>query len=101
MQICGRPVARKGEQDVDSDVRTGIELDGGAMAPVMSDLGDPAIGDRYVTTRQIGPDIGLNVVTIGKARQPVGRIWEQPYLIVRLRAGPDEAPMLVRDFEAI
>src|SRR6266705_2106329 len=91
MQACGRLVARMREQDVDRDIGAGIELDGGAMAPVMGDFGDPALDDRYVATRQVGPDIGRNVVTIGEERQPVGPIVEQPDLIVRLRAGPDEA----------
>src|SRR3954466_16220576 len=101
MQACGRLVARMREQDVDRDIGAGIELDGGVMAPVMGDLGDPALDDRYVATRQIGPDIGRNVVTIGEERQPVGPIVEQPDLIVRLRAGPDEAPMLAGDFKAV
>src|SRR2546430_1684657 len=101
MQTCGRLVARMREQDVDRDIGAGIELDGGAMAPVMGDLGDPALDDRYVATREIGPDIGRNVVTIGEERQPVGPIVEQPDLIVRLRAGPDEAPMLAGDFKAV
>src|SRR5687768_573701 len=101
MQACGRLVARMGEQDVDRDIGAGIEIDGGAMAPVMGDLGDPAIDDRYVAARQIGPDIGWNVVTIGEERQPVGPIVEQPDMIVRLRAGPDEAPMLAGDFKAV
>src|SRR5438128_10319193 len=101
MQICGWLAARMGEQDVDRDIGAGIELDGGAMAPAMGDLGDPAVDDRYVATRQIGPDIGRNVVTIGEERQPVGPIVEQPDMIVRLRAGPDEAPMLAGDFKAV
>src|ERR1043166_475693 len=101
MQALGRLVARMREQDVDRDIGAGIELDGGAMAPVMGDLGDPALDDRYVATRQIIPDIGRNVVTIGEERQPVGPIVEQPCLIVRLRAGPDEAPMLAGDFKAV
>src|SRR5829696_1544217 len=92
MQACGRPVARMREQDVDRDIGAGIELDGGVMAPVMGDFDDPAIDDRYVAARQIGPDIGRNVVTIGEERQPVGPIVEQPDRLVRLRAGPDEAP---------
>ena len=89
------------EQDVDRDIGAGIELDGGVMVPVMGDLGDPAIDDRYVAARQIGPDIGRNVVTIGEERQPVGPVVEQPDLIVRLRAGPDEAPMLAGDSKAV
>src|SRR5215213_4218486 len=101
MQACGRLVARMREQDVDRDIGAGIELDGGAMAPVMGDLGDPALDNRYVATRQIGPEFGRNVVTIGEERQPVGPIVEQPDLIVRLRAGPDEAPMLAGDFKAV
>src|SRR4051794_36740242 len=101
MQACGRLVARMGEQDVDRDIAAGIEIDGGDMAPVMGDLGDPAIDDRYVAARQIGPDIGWNVVTIGEERQRVGPIVVQPDIIVRLRAGPDEAPMLAGDFKAV
>src|SRR5437870_4113413 len=101
MQACGRLVARMREQDVDPDIGAGIELDGGVMAPVMGDPGDPAIDDRYVAARQIGPDIGRNVVTIGEERQRVGPIVEQPDRIVRLRAGPDEAPMLAGDFKAV
>src|SRR5437588_2886418 len=101
MEACGRLVARMREQDVDRDIGAGIEIDGGAMAPVMGDLGDPATDDRYVAAREIGPDIGWNVVTIGEEGQPVGPIVEQPDLIVRLRAGPDEAPMLAGDFKAV
>src|SRR4051794_31620176 len=82
-------------------IGAGIELDGGVMAPVMGDPGDPTIDDRYVAARQIGPDIGRNVVTIGEERQRVGPIVEQPDMIVRLRAGPDEAPMLAGDFKAV
>ena len=89
------------EQDVDCDIRVAIEFDGGIMGPVTGDPGDPAINDRYVAARQIGPDIGCNVVTIGEDRQPVGPIVEQPDLIHRLRAGPDETPMLASDFKAI
>src|SRR3954454_4479721 len=101
MQTCGRLVAGNGEQDVNRDIAAGIEIDGGAMALVMRDLGDPAIDDTYVATRQIGPDIGRNVLTIGDDRQSVGPVMEQPGMIVRLRAGPDQAPMLARDFEAV
>src|SRR5216117_361609 len=56
---------------------------------------------RIVAARQIGPDIGWNVVTIGEDSQLVGPIVEQPDLIVRLRARPDEAPMLTCDFKAV
>src|SRR5688572_18830924 len=101
MQACGWLVARMREQDVDRNLGAGIESDGGAMAPVMADFGDPAIDDRYVAARQIGPDIGRNVVTIGEDGQSVGPIVEQPDMIVRLRAGPDEAPMLAGDFKAV
>src|SRR4029434_6233951 len=94
-------VARMREQDVDREIGAGIELDGGLMGPVSGDPGDPAIDDGYVASRQIGPDIGRNVVTIGEERQPVGPIAEQPDLIVRLRAGPDETPMLAGDFKAV
>ena len=68
MQACGRLVARMREQDVDRDIGAAIELDGGVMAPVMGDPGDPAIDDRYVAARQIGLDIGRNVVTGAIAR---------------------------------
>src|SRR6185437_41539 len=101
MQACGRLVARMGEQDVDRDIAAGIEIDGGDMAPAMGDLDDPAIDDRNVSARQIGPDIGRNVVTIGEERQLVGPVVVQPDIIVRLRAGPDEAPMLAGDFKAV
>src|SRR5438445_13563298 len=101
MQACGRLVARMGEQDVDRDIATGIELDCGVMAPAMGDLDDPALEDRYVAARQIGPDSGRNVVTSGEDRQLVGPIVEQPDIVVRLRAGPDEAPMLAGDFKAV
>src|SRR6476660_6590369 len=101
MQACGRLVARMGEQDVDRDTAAGIEIDGGDMALVMGDLDDPAIDDRYVAARQIGLDVGRNVVTIREDSQLVGPIVEQPDRLVRLRAGPDEAPMLAGDFEAV
>src|SRR5439155_24580202 len=65
------------------------------------DPGDPAIDDRYIAARQIGPDIGRNVVTIGEERRRVGPVVEQPDRILRLRAGPDEAPMLAGDFKAV
>ena len=55
MQACGRLVARMREQNVDRDIGAGIDLDGGTMAPVTGDPGDPAIDDRYVATCQIGP----------------------------------------------
>src|SRR5437763_9576621 len=101
MQACGRLVARMGEQDVDRDIAAGIGIDGGDMAPVMGDLDDPAIDDRYVAARQIGLDIRRNVVTIGEDSQLVGPIVEQPDRLVRLRAGPDEAPMLAGHFKAV
>lgn len=101
MQADGGLAARMREQDVDRDIGAGIELDSGVMASVRGDLGDPAVNDRYVAARQIGPDIGRNVVTIGKDRQPVGPIVEQSGLIVRLRSGPDETPMLAGDFKAV
>src|SRR6185503_12779822 len=101
MQAYGRLVARMREQDVDRDIAAGIELDGRVMAPAMGDLDDPAIDDRYFAARQIGPDIGRNVVTSGENRQSVGPVVEQPDLIVRLRAGPDEAPVLAGEFKAV
>src|ERR1051326_3293720 len=90
-----------GEQDVDRDIGASIELDDGAMVPVMGDLGDPTLDDRYVAAGQVGPDIGRNVMTIGEDRQPVGPVLEQPDLIVRLRAGPDETPVLAGEFKAV
>src|SRR5215216_760832 len=101
MQACGRLVARMGEQDVNRDIAAGIEIDGGDTALVMGDLDDPAIDDRYVAVRQIGLDIGRNVVTIGEDSQLVGPIVEQPDRLVRMLAGPDEAPMLAGDFKAV
>lgn len=101
MQACGRLVARMGKQDVDPDIAAGIEIDGGDMALVMADLDDPTIDDRYVAMRQVGLDIRRNVMTISEDSQPVRPIVEQPSGLVRLRAGPDEAPMLVGNFKAI
>src|ERR1044071_9185912 len=101
MQAFGRLVARMGEQDVNRDTAADIEIDGGYVALVMGDLDDAAIDDRYVASRQIGLDIGRNVVTIGEESKLVGPIVEQPDRLVRLRAGPDEAPMLAGDFEAV
>ena len=73
------------EQDIDCDIEAGIELDSGIVVPVTGDPGDPAVDDRCVAARQIGPDFGCDVVTIGKDRQPVGPIAEEPGLILRLR----------------
>src|SRR6185295_11541260 len=101
MQACGRLVARKGEQDVDRDIAASSENDGGGMAAVTGDLADPAFDDRYVAAPQISLDIGWNVVTIGEDSQLVGPIAEQPDRIVRLRARPDDAPMLAGDFKAV
>src|SRR5205085_11386876 len=100
MQACGRLVARMGEQDVDRDIAAGIEIDGGDMAPVMGDLDDPALDDRYAAARQIGLDIGGDVMTIGEASQLVRPILEQPDRLVRLQAGPGEAPMRAGDLKA-
>src|SRR5690242_9721666 len=71
------------------------------MAPVTADFGDPAIDDRYLPARQIGSDIGWNFVSIGHDRYRVSSFLEQPDRLVRVRAGPDEAPMLAGDFKAI
>src|SRR5579864_7998363 len=101
MQACGRLVARMGEQDVDRDIAAGIEIDVGVMAPVMGDLDDPAIDDKYLAALQIGLNIWRNVMTVGEDSQLVSPIVEQPDRLVRLRAGPDEAPMLAGDFKAI
>src|SRR5689334_3520164 len=90
-----------GEQDVDRDIAAGIEIDGGDIALVMGDLDNPAIDDRYVAVRQIGLDLGRNVVTVGEDSQLVGPIAEQPDRLVRLRAGPDDTPMLAGDFKAV
>jgi len=60
-----------GEQDVDGDIAAGIEIYGGDMALSMGDLDDPAIDDRYLAVRQIGLDIGRNVVNIGEDGQLV------------------------------
>src|ERR1700745_1845567 len=59
-----------------------LRLVGELWAPARGDLDDPAIDDRYVAARQIGPDIGRNVVTSGENRQSVGPVVEQPDLIV-------------------
>ncbi len=40
-------------------------------------------------------------MTIAEDSQPVGPVMEEPDLIHRLRARPDEAPMLVSNFEAV
>src|SRR5688500_1745117 len=101
MQACRWLVARKGEQDVDRHLRAGIEQDDRLMTPVLADFGDAAIDNRYFAARQIGPDIGWNFVTVGQYRQIDGPIVEQPDLIMRMRAGPDETPMLAGDFEAV
>src|SRR5690349_13941634 len=101
MQACARLVARMGEQDVDRDIAAGVETDRADMALVVDDLDDPAIDDRYVAARQMGLDLGREVVTVGEESQLVGPIVEQPGRLVRVRAGPDEAPMLAGDFEAV
>src|SRR5687767_8324195 len=101
MQAGGRLGARMGEQDVDRDVAAGIKIDGGDPALVMADLNDPALDESYVAARQIGLDFGRNVVTIGEDSQLVGPITEQPDRLVRLRAGPDEAPMPAGNFKAV
>src|SRR3982751_4479426 len=90
-----------GKQDVDRDTPTGIEIDGGDTALVAGDLDDPPIDDRYLPARQIVLNIGRNVVTVGEDGQLVGPIVEQLGRLVRLRAGPDEAPMLAGDFKAV
>ena len=101
MQACGRLVARLGEQDVNRDMAMGIEVDSGDVALVMGDFDDPAIDDGDVAVRQIGLNIGRNVMTIGEYSQLVGPIAEQPDRLVRLRAEPDDTPMLVGDFKAV
>src|SRR2546429_9305003 len=101
MQACGWLVARMREQDVDPDIGAGIELDGGVMAPVMGDLDEPAIDDRYFAARQIGSDIGRNVVTIGEERQRVGSIVGKTDMVVRMRGGPGRGPMLGCDFKGV
>src|SRR5581483_11369361 len=101
MQACGRLVARLGEQDVDRNIAAGIEIDGSDTALAMGDLYDPAIDDSDLAAGQIGLDVGRNVKTIGEDSQLVSPIVEQPDRIVRLWAGPDEAPMLAGDFKAV
>lgn len=71
------------------------------MARVIVDFGDPSIDDGNAAVRQIHPDIGWNVMTIGKDRQRVGPVVVQPDVVVRHWAGPDEAPMLAGDFKAV
>ena len=66
MQACGWLVARMREQDVDRNLGAGIEHDGGAMAPVMADFGDPAIDDGYTASPEIGPNIGEYVLWISE-----------------------------------
>lgn len=59
MKACGRLIVRMREQeDVDCDIEADIELDSGIAVPVTSDPGDPSIKDRYLSPRQIGPDVG-------------------------------------------
>ena len=67
----------------------------------MGDLDDPTIDDTYGAARQIGLDIGRNVMTIGEDSQLVSPIAEQLGRLIRLRAGPDEAPMLAGDFKSV
>ena len=74
MQTCGRLVAWMRKQDIDRDWGSGVELDSGVMALVMIDFGDSAIDDRDAAARQIGTDIGWNVVTMGEDRQRVSPI---------------------------
>ena len=62
---------------------------------------DPVTKGLWDIVRQIGPYIGRKVVTVCEDRQPVSPIVEQPDRLVRLRAGPDEAPMLAGDFKAV
>src|SRR5689334_25373209 len=88
MQACRRLVARMGEQDIDRDTAAGIEIDGGDMALVMGDLDDPAIDHRYVAARQIGLDIGRNVVTIGDTVNLSVQSWNS--LTDWCDCGPDQ-----------
>src|SRR5690242_5986299 len=101
MQACGWLVAWMREQDVERDIAAGVDFDGGAMASTMRDFDEPAVNDVYVAARQIVPDLGRNVVTSGEDRQSVGPVLEQPDLIVRLRTGPDETPVLAGEFIAV
>lgn len=101
MKACGRPSTWMREEDIDCDIGAGIEPDGSTMAPVTCDFGDPAINERYLTGRKIGSYFGGDVVTIAEDGQSVGPVMEEPDLVVRLRARPDEAPMLVGDFKAV
>lgn len=65
------------------------------------DFRDPAIHDWYLAARQIGADIGWNVMTIGEDGQPVRAIAVKLDKILLRRPGPDEAPMLAGHFKAI
>ena len=71
------------------------------MAPVRFDFADPAINYRYLAGGQIGLYVGGDVMTVAKDSQSVCPVMEEPDLIVRLRARPDEAPVLVGDFKAV
>ncbi|MNN68022.1 hypothetical protein D3C81_1836960 [compost metagenome] len=71
------------------------------MTSMMCDLDHPAIDDGYVSMLKVDPNVGRNVVTISDDRQSVGPVEEQPGLIVRLRTGPDESPMLSRNLKTV
>ncbi|AFN30913.1 hypothetical protein A225_1121 [Klebsiella michiganensis E718] len=101
MQTCGWPGTGMCEEDIDRDSGAVIESDGGLMAFITENFHDLAFNDGFVSADEVGLDFGCDVVTIGKDRQPVGPVMEEPDLIVRLRARPDEAPMLVGDFKAV
>lgn len=101
MKACGRPGTGMREEDIDRDSGAVIESDGGLMAFITENFHDLAFNDGFVSADEVGSDIGCDVVTIGKDRQPVGPVMEESDLIVRLRARPDEAPMLVGDFKAV
>ena len=71
------------------------------MASVRFDVSDPAINYRYLADGQIGPYVEGDVMAVAEDSQSVCPVMEEPDLIVRLRARPDEAPVLVGDFKAV
>lgn len=82
MQACRRLVTWMREQNVDCNRGGDIEPDGGVMASIMVNFGDPPIDDGNAAVRQIRPDIGWDVMTIGKDRQRVGPVVVQPDVVV-------------------
>ena len=101
MQVGRGPVARMGEEHVDFHFCARVEVDGGKVAAGMGDFADPAIDDRHVAAGEIGAGIGRDVVAISEERQAIGPVVEQGHGMGRMRARPDQAPMLPRDLEAV